>query len=72
MTEKYLDVIDVCRMLRQACDNAGGQKAWAEAHGVSEAYVSKVLHASREPGKAILDALGLTMRVVYRKRERTV
>jgi len=67
MSTVYLDSIDVCRRLSKACKEAGGQRAWAEAHGVSPTYVSSVLHSRIEPGKAILQALGLVRVVVYRE-----
>jgi hypothetical protein len=54
-----MDTLDVCRMIRARCDRAGGQRAWAEATGLSESYVSDVLNARREPGESILRALGL-------------
>lgn len=61
-----LTLIDVFGRLRKECRAAGGQKAWAEAHGVSPQYVNDVLHARREPGESILRALGLRRVVTYR------
>lgn len=55
-------------MLRRECDKAGGQAAWAVAHAVSAAYVSDVLQGRREPGRKILDALGVERVVGYRKK----
>lgn len=60
-----LDLIGVCARLRAACQAAGGQKAWAERHGVSPQYVCDVLNARREPGAAILAPLGLAKRTLY-------
>ena len=54
-----LDSLDVSARLRAACAEAGSQTAWAAKHGVSLGYVNDVLHARREPGDAILRALGL-------------
>ena len=54
-------------LLRRECDKAGNQAAWAKAHGVSPAYVSDVLVGRREPGDAILRALGLERVVTYRR-----
>jgi DNA-binding transcriptional regulator YdaS (Cro superfamily) len=59
--------LDVCACLRRACRAAGSQQAWAAANGVSSAYVSDVLNARREPGEAILRALGLRKIVRYVK-----
>lgn len=68
----YLDTLDVCRLLSQACKEAGGQRKWAETYGLSPSYVSNVLHARCEPGKAVLDALGLARVVMYRKRPEAI
>jgi DNA-binding transcriptional regulator YdaS (Cro superfamily) len=57
--------LDVCARLRRACRAAGSQQAWAAANGVSPAYVCDVLNARREPGDAILRALGLRKIVRY-------
>lgn len=51
--------LDVCALLRRKCREAGGQSAWAAAHGVSPQYVCDVLNARREPGDLILAPLGL-------------
>lgn len=60
-----MDGIDVCRLIRARCQQAGGQRAWAAAIGLSESYVSDVLNARREPGESILRALGLAKVVRY-------
>ena len=54
--------------LRRACNAAGTQKAWADMHDLSPAYVSDVIAGRRDPGQAILDALQLEAMVTYRKR----
>ena len=72
MNPKYLDSMEVCRRLSAACKEAGGQKDWAEMHGVSPAYVSSVLHARIEPGQAILSALGLAKIVRYVEKPKNV
>lgn len=68
MAEIYLDSIEVHRRLVAACKKAGSQKAFAEKHGLSTAYVCDVLNSRREPGQSILDALGLVRVVRYRVR----
>ncbi len=59
MTAQLIDRIDVFRRLREACDAAGGQAAWAERHDVSATYVSDVLNDRTPPGEKVLRALGL-------------
>lgn len=66
MTLGTFPVSDVRKLLRKACEEAGSQKAWADQHSVSEAYVSDVLKSRREPGEAILDGLGIDKVVSYR------
>jgi len=43
--------------LREACEKAGSQKAWAKKNCLSEAYVSEVIRG-KSIGKSILEALG--------------
>jgi transcriptional regulator with XRE-family HTH domain len=43
------------------------QRAVAQELGVSPQYLCDVLAERREPGKSILDALGLEKKVSYRK-----
>lgn len=58
----------VIERLRAACEKAGSQKAFAEAHGFTAGYVHDVLHARRPPADRILDALGLERVVIYRAK----
>lgn len=60
---------DVRNRLIEACYNAGSQNAWAKAHGVSQAYVNDTIKGRREPGMAILRALGLERATVYDRPE---
>lgn len=56
---------DVRERLRAAIREAGSQKAYAEQHKLSEAYISDVLRGRREPARKILEALGLVRVVGY-------
>lgn len=58
-----LSADEVLAMIRDAVTKAGGQRAAARRFGVSAAYINDLVHARREPGDAILRALGLTKRV---------
>lgn len=51
--------------LRRACAAAGGQKAWATLHHISDTYVSDVLRGRREPGPSTYAALGMQRVVLY-------
>lgn len=44
----------------------GSQKEFAKAHGISAAYVNDILNRRKEPGKKILDAVGVEKVVTYR------
>ena len=52
-------------MLQAACKEAGSQRAWARANGVSDAYVSDCLAGRREPGDSIARALGYRPVTMY-------
>lgn len=58
---------DVRSLLRRAIATESTAKAWADKNGVSPQYASDVLNGAREPGEAILKALGLERVVTYRK-----
>ena len=58
---------DVRKALRAQCDAAGTMSKWSDAHGVSIAYTCDVLAGRRDPGKAILAALGLRKTVKYER-----
>jgi hypothetical protein len=62
-----MEHIDPVAELRRACDAAASQRQWALAHGVSAQYVADVLAGRRDPGPAILAALGLAKETVYRR-----
>lgn len=46
-------------------EQAGSQKALAKSLGISESYLSDVLHFRREPGEKLLGAIGVKAEVVY-------
>lgn len=62
------DEMAVRTALRKACVDAGGQKAFAEARGVSEVAVGYALKGFRAPSLMICDALGFDRVVRYLKR----
>jgi hypothetical protein len=53
------------RKLREACKEAGSQKAWAKQNGVSAAYVSDCLAGRREIGESISRKFGKVPTTVY-------
>lgn len=60
---------DVVARLKVACVAAGGQSAWAAAHGVSVPYVHDVCRGRRGLGDSVLRGLGLVKEVRYVPRE---
>lgn len=60
---------EVVARLKAACAAAGGQSAWAAAHGVSVPYVHDVCRGRRGPGDSVLRGLGLQRDVRYVPRE---
>lgn len=57
-------------LLKAMCGNAGGMRAWGRKHGVTAAYVSRVIAGKRIPGKKLLDAMGLEPSTVYVMKSR--
>jgi len=62
---RHLTLSDVIALLAAACEECGSQKAFADAHDISAQYVSDVMKRKREPGEAILKALGLRKAPAY-------
>jgi hypothetical protein len=51
--------------LSAACQEAGGNSAWATRHGVTPSYVSQTLAMHRTPGPKLLDAMRWRKVVTY-------
>lgn len=52
-------------LLKASCSNAGGMRAWGRLHGITAAYVSRVIKGDSLPGPKLLDALNLEPSTVY-------
>jgi hypothetical protein len=59
---------DVRRALQRAIDQEGTAAAWCKRNKIARGYVSDVLNGNQEPGKAILDALGIVAVTTYRRK----
>jgi hypothetical protein len=59
MTLRTMDEWAVRKRLKVACDDAGGQQAFADKHGLNQPYVAEVRSGLRAPNGVILKALGL-------------
>lgn len=67
-SQNLLAVADVAALLVKQIEVAGNQARWCMENQVSTAYLSDVLNGRREPGKKILDALGLEAVTFYRSK----
>jgi len=56
---------DVRRLLAEACERVGGQRAWAKLHDLDVGYVNHVLHGRKEPHNKICKALKIKRAVSY-------
>lgn len=56
---------DVIARLRAAIDAAGGQRKFAEAHGLTPGYVNDVVHGKRALADRILATIGIERKVTY-------
>jgi len=52
-------------ILTRKCVDAGGQSAWAKAHGVTAACVSDIINGRRDPSEHIANALGYFRKIVF-------
>jgi hypothetical protein len=50
---------DVQKLLAKQCERAGGQSAFAAAHGFTRQYISYVLKGQRSPGRELQEVLGI-------------
>jgi transcriptional regulator with XRE-family HTH domain len=56
-------------LIRKAADEAKTQRALARQWGVSPSYITDLLQGLRDPGPAILDAMGYERVIFYRKKK---
>jgi hypothetical protein len=56
---------DVVATLQAACRKAGSQAAWARAHKIPDSIVAETIRGRRDPGPAVLRALGLRKILTY-------
>lgn len=61
----------VIKKIEQIIEERGTQKAAAEFLGVSQQYLTDLLKGRRDPGKKILDRLGLESSVVYTPKQQS-
>jgi len=59
----------VIRKIEKIIEERGTQTAAAEFLGVSSQFLSDILKGRRDPGKKILDSLGLESSVVYTAKQ---
>jgi hypothetical protein len=65
MTRNAATQADLLAILRSECAAAGGQQAWARAHGFSPQYVCDVLKGRRDISEAMGNALGFMREVRF-------
>ena len=56
---------EVMDRLREAVAEAGGQRAFAEKHGLTPGYINDVLHGKRGFADRILATIGIERQVTY-------
>ncbi len=67
--EWWAEEADLIGRLKAKCREFGSQKAWADMHGFSAAYVSDILNRRRAIGENIAMALGFECKRVFREFE---
>ena len=61
---------EVIELLQKQIARAGSQNAYAREIGVSQPYLNDVMNGRREPGPAILRALGLEGVLMFEKKKK--
>ena len=61
---------DLAARLAQSVRASGNQRAFAQSCGISEQYLSDMLHGRREVGEPVLRALGYRRVTLYAPVER--
>lgn len=64
---KLLSTAQVRTLLEKEVRARGSQTAAAELVGVSNSYLGDVLKGRKEPGKKMLEGMGLQRRIMYQK-----
>lgn len=59
---------EVKKRLRAAVRAAGGQRAFANDHGFTVAYINDVIHGRRALADRILAAIGIKRETVYHEQ----
>lgn len=65
--DRLYEIAEVREALRVACEEAGGQKAWAEANNLSRVYVNNVLKGRKPISRKIAYPLGYRKHVLFEK-----
>lgn len=60
-------VEEMRQLLREQCDRAGSQRAWADANTFSDAYICDVLKGARGISPELAKALGYEHRHIFYK-----
>lgn len=61
--------VNVIERLRAAVAIHGTQQAVAQHFGMSAVYLSDIITGKKQPGKKVLDAIGVERVVTYREKE---
>ncbi len=63
---------EAARRFRAAVDAAGGQHAFAAAHGVTTGYINDLVHGRRKLNSRVLAWIGVEVETVtvYRERDK--
>jgi biotin operon repressor len=63
-----MSIVELREMIEKEVERAGSQNRLAKEWGMSRSYLCEVLKGSKEPGKKILDSLGIKRVTVYEKK----
>lgn len=61
---------EVFKRFIRSVNEAGGQRRWAEAHGVTPAYVNDMVNKRRKLSERVLAMIGVEVEVITVYREK--
>jgi len=67
-----MTITELRKKLFELCEKAGGVKAWADDQGISFSYVAAVIRGDSNPGRKILNAMGIRKSFSLKKKPKVM
>lgn len=67
-----MTITELRKKLFELCESAGGIKSWADSKYISFGYVSAVIRGDSNPGRKILNAMGMRKSFSVKKKPKLI